>query len=79
MKVEFQGGKSVVQVMVANIRCAEIMEEQLRCLAEDQAWASLRQESEKGLVSSFGSRAGALLDSCITGRSPVALRLLLKM
>ncbi len=68
-----------MQVMVANIRCAEIMEEQLRCLAEDQAWASLRQESEKGLVSSFGSRAGALLDSCITGRSPVALRLLLKM
>ena len=33
-----------MQVMVANIRCAEIMEEQLRCLAEDQAWVSLRKE-----------------------------------
>ena len=60
----------VIQVMVANIRCAEIMEEQLRSLAEDQAWASLRQESEGGLVPNFGSRAGALLDSCITGQSP---------
>ena len=57
-----------VQVMVANIRCAEIMEEQLRSLAEDQAWASLRQEAEGGLVPTFGSRAGALLDSCITGQ-----------
>ena len=57
----------VFQVMVANIRCTEIMEEQLRSLAEDQAWASLRQESEAGSVPNFGSRAGALLDSCITG------------
>ena len=60
----------VVQVMVANIRCAEIMEEQLRCLAEDQAWVSLRKESENGLVPNFGSRASALLDSCITGSIP---------
>ena len=57
----------LLQVMVANIRCTEIMEEQLRSLAEDQAWASLRQESEAGSVPRFGSRAGALLDSCITG------------
>ena len=48
----------VFQVMVANIRCTEIMEEQLRSLAEDQAWASLRQESEAGSVPNFGSRAG---------------------
>jgi hypothetical protein len=53
--------------MVANIRCTEIMEEQLRSLAEDQAWASLRQESEAGSVANFGDRAEALLDSCITG------------
>lgn len=62
-------GNVLAQVMVANIRCTEIMEEQLRCLAEDQAWTGLRQESEGGLVPSFGSRAGALLDSCITGQS----------
>ena len=44
------------------------MEDQLRCLEEDQAWMGLRQDSEAGLVPSFGSRAGALLDSCITGQ-----------
>ena len=53
--------------MVANIRCTEIMEDQLRSLEEDQAWMGLRQDSEAGLVPNFGSRAGALLDSCITG------------
>lgn len=53
---------------MANIRCAEIMEDQLRSLEEDQAWMGLRQDSEAGLVPNFGSRAGALLDSCISGQ-----------
>ena len=60
----------MAQVRVANIRCAEIMEEQRRSLTGDQAWASLAQESEAGLVPNFGSRAGALLASCITGLCP---------
>jgi len=64
-----------LQVMVANIRCTEIAEEQLRNLAEDQAWMTLCQESERGLVPHFGSRAGALLDSCITGQSALTLML----
>jgi len=57
----------VCQVMVANIRCAEIMEEQLRALGEDQAWLGIRQEAVNGLVPRFGERAAALLDSCLSG------------
>ena len=59
--------EGVFQVMVANIRCAEIMEDQLRALAEDQAWLGLRQEAASGLVPDFGTRAAALLDSCLSG------------
>ena len=52
---------------MANIRCAEIAQEQLRALAEDQAWRGLSQDAKSGLVPSFGARAAALLDSCLTG------------
>lgn len=52
---------------MANIRCAEIMEDQLRALAEDQAWLGLRQEAATDLVPNFGTRAAALLDSCLSG------------
>ncbi|CAL8460688.1 g219 [Coccomyxa elongata] len=55
------------KVMVANIRCAEIMEDQLRALAKDQAWLRLREEATSGLVPNFGTRAAALLDSCLSG------------
>lgn len=57
------------QVMVANIRCAELLEEQLRALAADSAWAALRDAAAAGLVPEFGSRVAALLDSCISGMS----------
>jgi hypothetical protein len=57
----------LLQVMVANIRCAEIMEDQLRSLAEDQAWLALQQQAAAGLVPQFGSRAAALLESCLSG------------
>lgn len=60
-------GRTFLQVMVANIRCAEIMEDQLRALGEDQAWLGLRQEAASGLVPDFGTRAAALLDSCLSG------------
>lgn len=59
--------QTVCQVMVANIRCAEIMEDQLRALGEDQAWLGMRQEAADGLVPRFGERAAALLDSCLSG------------
>ena len=56
--------------MVANIRCAEIMEDQLRALAKDQAWLGLREEAASGPVPDFGARAAALLDSCLSGAHP---------
>jgi hypothetical protein len=57
----------VLQVMVANIRCAEIMKDQLANFTQDQAWAALQQESSNKLVRDFGTHAGRLLDSCLKG------------
>jgi hypothetical protein len=57
----------VVQIMVANIRCAEIMKDQLQNFTQDQAWAVLQQESSDKLVRDFGTHAGHLLDSCLKG------------
>ncbi len=61
------------QVMVANIRCAELLEEQLKALASDSAWTALSDAAAAGLVPEFGSRVAALLDSCISGMSAVRL------
>lgn len=53
--------------MVANIRCAEIMEDQLRALTADQAWEGLRDGAAAGVMEGFGERVEALFDSCIKG------------
>ena len=53
--------------MVANIRCGEILNDQLRALREDQAWTSLVQASQQHLVPDFGSQASNLLESCLSG------------
>jgi hypothetical protein len=53
--------------MVANIRCAEIMKDQLHNFTQDQAWAVLQQQSSSQLVRDFGAHAGRLLDSCLKG------------
>ncbi|DBA68461.1 hypothetical protein WJX79_008695 [Trebouxia sp. C0005] len=55
------------KVMVANIRCGEILNDQLRALQEDQAWTSLTQAAQHHLVPDFGSQASNLLESCLTG------------
>lgn len=55
------------KVMVANIRCAEIAKDQLKAFLEDQAWQSLQKEADAGIVSDFGARATALLQSCLSG------------
>lgn len=60
----------LVQVMVANIRCEEIAADQLEALLGDQTWEVLQTEAAAGLVSDFGSRASALLHSCLVGASP---------
>lgn len=53
--------------MVANIRCAELLEEQLRSLASDSAWTALADAAAAGIVPEFGARSAALLESCVTG------------
>ena len=60
-------GSAGEQVMVANIRCAELLEEQLRALASDRAWTALADAAAAGVVPEFGARSAALLESCITG------------
>ena len=57
----------LVQVMVANIRCGEILNDQLRALQDDQAWTSLAQAAQSHLVPTFGSQASGLLESCLAG------------
>ena len=52
---------------MANIRCAELLEEQLRSLASDSAWTALADAAAAGVVPEFGARSAALLESCITG------------
>ena len=57
------------KVMVATIRCAEIMEEQLRQLQSDQAWEKLQQACKENspVLEGFGAQLGSLLDSCLVG------------
>ena len=61
------------QVMVANIRCAEIMEEQLAAFRGDPAWAALAEEAGQDLAAGFGQRAADLMDSCLEGECCAAL------
>ena len=59
--------------MVANIRCGEILNDQLRALQEDQAWTSLVESAQQHLVPTFGSQASDLLESCRSGMLRTAL------
>ena len=65
-----------MQVMVANIRCGEILNDQLRALQEDQAWTSLVENSQQHLVPNFGRQASDLLESCLTGMTTTQVFLL---
>ncbi len=66
-----------IQIMVANIRCAEIARDQLAAFTDDQAWQTLQQEActapaedpQGGpqLVTGFNTRLTNLMDSCIQG------------
>ncbi len=54
--------------MVANVRCAEIKEDQLRNLTSDQAWKRLVDAAGMGaVVEGFGATAHGLVDSCVRG------------
>lgn len=53
--------------MVANIRCQEILEDQLRAFTGDQAWAGLQEAAGLGAVEGFGAQVAGLMDSCVKG------------
>lgn len=53
--------------MVANIRCAEIADEQLEGFRRSPAWLALEVEAGQDLATSFGQRAADLMDSCLEG------------
>ncbi|KAF5828746.1 RHD3/Sey1 [Dunaliella salina] len=60
----------VAQVMVANIRCAEIASDQLSGFVMDQAWKDLEAEARSGtgeVVRGFNTRLMGLVDSCLQG------------
>ncbi len=61
------GSRRRAQVMVANIRCEELMQEQIAALENDQAWQGLRSAAEAGIVDGFGRQTSDLLQSCIQG------------
>jgi hypothetical protein len=53
---------------VANVRCAEIRDEQLRNLTGDQAWQALVEGAGSGaVVRGFGPSLHGLVDSCLKG------------
>lgn len=49
------------------MRCEDIKNDQLAAFALDQAWTSLVEEAEAGLVRDFGVRAASLKESCLDG------------
>ena len=54
--------------MVANVRCAEIRDEQLRNLVSDQAWTALAEGAMgNSIVPGLGPSLHGLVDSCIKG------------
>ncbi|KAL4858391.1 Protein ROOT HAIR DEFECTIVE 3 [Chlorella vulgaris] len=55
------------RVMVANIRCGELMAEQLAAFKADAAWHALAEEAGADLAPAFGQRAADLMDSCLEG------------
>ena len=53
---------------MANVRCAEILADQLRSLVSDQAWKTLSEQAHSGtVVPGFGAAAYGLVDSCLRG------------
>jgi len=53
------------RVMVANIRCAEIAQEQISAFAAAEAWQSLEAAASQDLIPGFGKTAAGLLDGAL--------------
>ncbi|KAG0500779.1 hypothetical protein HPP92_000851 [Vanilla planifolia] len=54
------------KVMVATVRCEEIANEKLSCLASDEGWLELSEAVQSGPVSGFGKKLSSILDSYLS-------------
>jgi protein SEY1 len=63
------------KVMVANIRCKDIAQGQLKAATSDQAWTALVVGAVEGneVQRSFGKDAAALIESCLFGYDSEAM------
>lgn len=61
------------KIMVANTRCAQILQDQYDGLVSDALWETLVKEASEGFVGDFGTRASALVEACILGYDDDAL------
>lgn len=59
---------SFEQVMVANVRCEEIMWDKLDTLFESEQWHLLSDRASSQLLPDFGSQAHFFLEACINGK-----------
>ena len=60
----------MMQVLVANVRCEEIMLERLKQMKSDETWLRLSQKAGTELIAEFGQLASALLSTCLSGNTP---------
>lgn len=57
-----------MQIMVAGIRCQQMVDEQLAALSASSVWADLRARAMSGsVVEGFGRAAAALLQAHLQG------------
>lgn len=54
------------KVMVATVRCEELVQEKLEELLQSETWSALVEGSSAGIVTGFGRQAGAVLHNCLS-------------
>ena len=63
----YNAKRNSIQVMVANVRCEEIMLDKLNLVRESEQWLVLKEKAASQLVPDFGSQAHTILESCLAG------------
>lgn len=61
--------RAPVQVMVANVRCGEIMREKLEALRQNSVWQELSEQSSRELLPNFGMLSSELLHASLAGKN----------
>lgn len=54
-------------MMVANIRCGEIVRERLEAMRQSEVWQQICQQSGAELLSTFGAIASDIIRASISG------------